>query len=91
MLFTPTAELSAEEQVVVSPNPAMDAVVVDLGTGNVEHYELHILDVQGRVMRVVQLGMSGSKEVNLKGFPQGMYLFSFRSERNNFVKRVVKM
>jgi hypothetical protein len=71
------------------PNPAYDRVTLDFGelTGK---GKLQLFDMQGKLMREVQLNLDGTYELTLEGLPTGLFQYVLQTENNYYRGRLMK-
>jgi len=74
-------------QVRVYPNPACEIIYIDNLIG---YNRLEISDMNGRVIEAVVLSGRDNVEVSLIGFPPGIYIIRFISDREVFSSRFIK-
>jgi len=86
-----TSETAADQQITLSPNPAMDQVQIQFNTA-MNNLQLTIYNIQGQKMKEQQLDIVGeneSIEMNTSAFVNGVYLVEIRSDQQRLVKKMM--
>jgi uncharacterized delta-60 repeat protein len=85
-------EKALAQQFNIYPNPTTNTVTVDFDNSKFAIQLIEISDSYGRKVKTVfHQSVNGKLSVDLEDFPQGMWLFTFRTNEGRFSKRVVKM
>lgn len=82
-----------EEHFSVYPNPATDAVNINLVLNNSENTVVNVLDVTGKVIQTINLGnVDGERNisVDLSEIPTGVYFIELNNSNGRTVKKFVK-
>lgn len=80
-------EPSLKGRIVLSPNPATDAVTVQYGDVAVQH--IHLFDPSGRLVRSYHNVPSGNMTLSLSGLPSGLYNMQFLTTSGSWVEKLV--
>lgn len=80
------------EWVKVSPNPFSNILWIELLTNQSLNLRLQLVDIQGKVHFQESLNLSGSldKTLDLNDLAPGIYQLIFKTEKGEWVKKVVK-
>jgi serine protease len=81
------ASLEPMMNVVVYPNPFMDAAVMEFSNPGNENFSLNILDVQGRIVQSYGNIRSEKVFIEKKNLTSGMYFFELRDSRSKIQAR----
>lgn len=76
----------------IYPNPASDAITIDLGTRVQENLLVEVIDAAGRVVHDVRMGTLGGTRkltVSTAGISPGMYQVKFTAAGSSFTKALV--
>ena len=79
------------EDMTVYPNPAVDALTIDLSLAQADHLTVQLLDMTGKVLR--QSAFDGNDGANqfrfdLQGVAKGLYLLEVRTSTGKSVRKV---
>lgn len=81
-------ELFSEENMILSPNPAMDKVAIRFD-GHAGQKQIELFDLEGRLIHTEQwTGMYG--ELNISGFESGVYIVRATINGQTVHKRLIK-
>lgn len=86
-------ETIVEEEFSVYPNPATDAINVNLNLNNSENTVINIVDISGKVIATKNLGtVNGEQKVSLSldGLTTGVYFIELINAEGKEVKKFVK-
>ena len=79
-----------EYAVHLYPNPAKDAVTIDLANGSNDAATVSFFDMHGRIV-MEEIISAGNSEINVTSLKQGVYFVSIKSSNiNKTVKLVIK-
>jgi ELWxxDGT repeat protein len=70
------------------PNPASDFVIIESSLE--EELEIHIIDLSGRKMHQGNLAPASSYELDLKTFPDGVYILIVETRKKSHLFRFIK-
>lgn len=74
-------------QIELYPNPTTDFFRVESGTFKVENVE--IVDVTGKIIDNLQF-ITNNSEIDVSGFPDGIYFVKIQTENGVFVEKLIK-
>jgi hypothetical protein len=73
---------SSQNDLIIYPNPASDKVFLQLGNAVTGYTEIKVLDMKGKVLLNKNLLLEdGISEIDLAGFPNGIYILKVRNEK----------
>ena len=79
---------SLENQVSISPNPAVNNVTIsNRSSSTLDRAEVY--NIQGRLLQTVSLDAT-STDIDISGYPTGIYMVQVFSEKGSFTKKIVK-
>ncbi|TDI69406.1 MAG: T9SS type A sorting domain-containing protein [Bacteroidetes bacterium] len=70
------------------PNPSNDKVTIRLDKGRLT--KISVIDLKGSVLYSVENIQALSKEINIEGLSQGIYLVKITSEKGTAIKKLLK-
>src|SRR6218665_852375 len=77
-------------QVSFFPNPTQDILHVNLGSLNVDHYNLLITDINGKTaLKNDFINPKLVESLNIEGLSKGMYLITLSSGEKKITKKIV--
>lgn len=83
-LVNSTSEINKSYQ--LHPNPASNQIIFNLN----ENHELRIYDVNYKFLRKFNF-KKGKNKIDISNLKNGIYFISFRSKRNYYVEKVIKI
>ncbi|MDA9773810.1 T9SS type A sorting domain-containing protein [Saprospiraceae bacterium] len=82
-----------QQSIILYPNPSFNVLNIDLAVHNIDaSYRLEFLNVQGQTIKLVDVNDSGTLQVNISSFNDGVYLVRL-TENGQFpvIRKFVKM
>jgi hypothetical protein len=76
--------------VKIYPNPSNHFIYVDLSDLTVDINELVVMDITGKIIETVAVGMNTMLEINLDNYANGVYHIRIGTGTNSIVKQFVK-
>jgi hypothetical protein len=73
----------------VFPNPATDMIMLECPPDK-KIDKIEIMDIQGRLIRVLSSGSRTEKQIDLSMFPEGIYFLKITAGKDTVYKKVVK-
>ena len=72
------------------PNPVYRDLKIDLSSAVLPHGTLHILSVEGRLLKTLQIKGSGIISVEMSHLPKGIYICLFSNEAETKSFKIIK-
>ncbi len=70
------------------PNPTTDKVFVEMPDEAI--YQIRLMDVSGKMIKEIESDTDTSTiEINVQGFPKGMYLMALQSEDQQIIQKLI--
>lgn len=84
-----TSQVGGALQVQVFPNPFQDRTRLSFNNRNGQNFQLDITSLDGKLMRSYANISQNEVWVNSEGWPEGVYLFKLKGEKNTASGRLV--
>ncbi len=78
-----------KNEISVYPNPTSGIVNIDLGEAHVSISQIQIFDVQGKLVDLPLTRRGSLLNLDLSGYPNGVYTLSFSTEQDVVSKKIV--
>ena len=95
LFFTPTNDLDTEGVVRAYPNPTNGKVYLEFQNGFLNtissDIQLGIVNTNGQILKNIKLNKESIQEIDMSEIANGVYILQFLNEKQNFVKRIVKL
>jgi hypothetical protein len=75
--------------IMVFPNPAHEKLVITLPSSGSSEFNLVFYSIDGRKLRDQRIG-SVTNELDISGYPAGLYILKIKGDHDMLVKRIIK-
>jgi hypothetical protein len=76
-------------QVEVYPNPSDGEFTVDFGVANTENVKVELVNVEGQVVKAIEMNSNAVVDVDVTEFAKGVYYLRINDGNNVNIKKVV--
>ncbi|MEO1449215.1 MAG: T9SS type A sorting domain-containing protein, partial [Bacteroidota bacterium] len=84
-----STEIPQQLDVTFYPNPARDRVSIDIKGHAGELVQIHIIDVQGRLVETRSVVGGGTQEIDMAHLPSGMYFIETRDAFDKVMEPII--
>ena len=90
--LTANHELQNKKSIRIYPNPVKDILFIDIGSNELENYEISLLDLSGKIIKTVNNSPNKSLlSIDISGINAGFYLIKIHSDKSGiFCKKLIK-
>lgn len=85
-----TEDLDTENKISILPNPAKDAINIELNDLGFKKYKLEILSSNGKILRTEDELTTNLVKLNVSSLSTGFYFIRIVSEKGTVIKKFVK-
>ena len=87
----PFEEIFGEQKISIYPNPTKGRLVIGINGGNPEeNFNLHLLDVNGRMVLRDQIKAVGEVPVNMLHLDAGIYILVLQNSQKKKTYKIIK-
>ncbi len=88
-LETGVIGVSTSFHMTASPNPASTNVVFDFAKDRLEHADLNVRSIDGKLV-LVKKGITSTENINIGFLPSGIYICSITTKTNSYMVKIIK-
>jgi hypothetical protein len=77
------------EQLSIYPNPTKNTFQINLGKNEIENSKIEVFDILGKSLYLMQVA-SNEIEINLEGYPNGVYILKFSNNKGVRTNKIIK-